>query len=157
MNKFDQKEYIKEFKKKYYKQFKAELFNADFEILNNLLNEKKLTKADFIRIAKSLLEDGELKMKHCDDVVMYLKNKRSRVDFINDDEHEKYSEQSKKDIIVLKDGYLYYKINEEENECYILVSKGNAPNDTNNISLKGEYFDGYFNMEVLEKLLDLIA
>jgi len=54
--KFNQKEYIKQYRKDHYKQFKVELKKQDFEELNKLLKKHKLSKPQFILKAKEILE-----------------------------------------------------------------------------------------------------
>ena len=49
--KFNQKEYIKDFHKKYYSQFKVDLKKEEKEEIDMLLKEKNLTKAQFLRNA----------------------------------------------------------------------------------------------------------
>lgn len=148
---FNQDKYINEFKKKYYKQFKVELFKEDSEKLDVLLKEKLLSKADFVRIAKSSLADGSLKMKYCDDIVRYLQKKKLRTDFMSEDQRGHYTEPDQT-TINLNDGTLSYRISQEGHECYIIISKEKNYTNTND-----NFYDGYFTIDVLEKLLDLIA
>jgi len=148
---FNQDKYINEFKKKYYKQFKVELFKEESEKLDTLLKEKQLSKADFVRIAKSSLADGTLKMKYCDDIVRYLQKKKLRTDFMSEEQCGHYI-NPEQTTINLKDGTLSYRISKEEHECYIIISKEKDSNNTNDI-----FYDGYFTADILEKLLDLIA
>ena len=49
--KFNQKEYIKNFHKQYYLQFKVDLKKEEKEELDKLLLEKNLTKSQFLRNA----------------------------------------------------------------------------------------------------------
>ncbi len=49
--KFNQKEYIKDFHKLNYSQFKVDLKKEEKEELDNLLMKKNLTKAQFLRNA----------------------------------------------------------------------------------------------------------
>lgn len=49
MEKFNQIKYIQEYNKEHYKTFKVDLKKQEFEELNKLLKEKKLTKAQFLR------------------------------------------------------------------------------------------------------------
>ena len=51
MNKFNQKEYIQEYNKKHYRTFKVDLKIEELEELNKLLEKKRLTKAQFLRIS----------------------------------------------------------------------------------------------------------
>lgn len=56
---FNQKEYIKNYKKKNYKQFKVDLIIKDKEDLDMLLQKNNLTKKDFVLKAKKILEKNE--------------------------------------------------------------------------------------------------
>lgn len=47
--KFDQKKYINEYKKEHYTQFKVNLKKEENEELEEMLNEDKKTKAEFLR------------------------------------------------------------------------------------------------------------
>ena len=58
MEKFNQNDYIRDYRKKNYKQFKVELKNEEMEELNELLNEKSLNKTEFIKLAKDALKKG---------------------------------------------------------------------------------------------------
>lgn len=49
--KFNQKEYISNYKKTHIKQFKVDLNNDIYNDLCNLLKLKNITKADFVRNA----------------------------------------------------------------------------------------------------------
>lgn len=51
MGEFNQNKYIQEYKKEHYKTFKVDLKNEEWEQLEKLLKEKKLTKAEFLRRA----------------------------------------------------------------------------------------------------------
>lgn len=62
MDRFNKKEYDKEYHKKNYKQFKVELPINEKEKIDNLLKSKNLTKVDFVRKANILLERGYLDM-----------------------------------------------------------------------------------------------
>lgn len=50
-NEFNQQKYIQEYNKKHYKTFKVDLKKEEFDELNELLKEKNLTKAKFLRDA----------------------------------------------------------------------------------------------------------
>ena len=50
-NEFNQQKYIQEYNKKHYKTFKVDLKKEEFDELNELLKEKNLTKAKFLRYA----------------------------------------------------------------------------------------------------------
>lgn len=60
-DKFNQKKYIREYNKKHYKQFKTELKTEEKEELDRILKEKGISKVEFIRKAKELLQKGKLK------------------------------------------------------------------------------------------------
>ncbi len=49
--KFNQNQYIQQYKKEHYSIFKVNLKKDDMECLNKLLKEKGLTKAQFLRNA----------------------------------------------------------------------------------------------------------
>lgn len=51
MEKFNKQEYIQEYNKAHYRAFKVDLKIEELEELNNLLKEKGLTKAQFLREA----------------------------------------------------------------------------------------------------------
>ena len=59
--KFNQTDYIREYNKKNYSQFKATLKKKDREELNELLKKHGLNKTQFVLKAKELLEKGKLK------------------------------------------------------------------------------------------------
>lgn len=48
---FNQKEYIANYNKEHYKTFKVDLKISELEELNNLLKEKNISKATFLRNA----------------------------------------------------------------------------------------------------------
>lgn len=54
--KFNQEEYIREYKKKNYKTFSANLRHEEFDKFNNLLNEWNVSKPEFLRIIFNYLE-----------------------------------------------------------------------------------------------------
>lgn len=54
-------DYIREYNKKNYSQFKATLKKNDMEELNNLLKKHNLNKSQFVLKAKELLKKGILK------------------------------------------------------------------------------------------------
>lgn len=51
MEKFDQKKYVQEYNKKKYKAFKVDLKKEELEVLDSILKEKNISKADFLRNA----------------------------------------------------------------------------------------------------------
>ncbi len=51
MEKFNQSKYIKEYNKQHYKAFKVDLKKEELDELENLLNKKGITKAQFLRDA----------------------------------------------------------------------------------------------------------
>ena len=61
MKEFNQKDYIKEWKKDNYKQFKVELKKEEKEELTELLKDNNLSGSDFIRLAMISLKNGTLK------------------------------------------------------------------------------------------------
>ncbi len=61
MKEFNQKDYIKEWKKDNYKQFKVELKKEEKEELTELLKDNNLSGSDFIRLAMISLKNGRLK------------------------------------------------------------------------------------------------
>lgn len=61
-NKFNQNEYINDYKKKHYKQFRVDLKTEDMEELNVLLKGLGLTKSQFL---KNAIQD--LKQKKASD------------------------------------------------------------------------------------------
>lgn len=61
MKEFNQKDYIKEWKKDNYKQFKVELRKEEKEELTELLKDNNLSGSDFIRLAMISLKNGTLK------------------------------------------------------------------------------------------------
>lgn len=62
-DKFNQKEYIKEYNKTHYKTFKVDLKNEEMDELNILLKEEKLTKSQFLRDAIKKLKNKLKKSK----------------------------------------------------------------------------------------------
>lgn len=61
MKEFNQKDYIKEWKKDNYKQFKVELKKEEKEELTKLLKDNDLSGSDFVRLAMINLKNGTLK------------------------------------------------------------------------------------------------
>ncbi len=61
MKEFNQKDYIKEWKKDNYKQFKVELKKEEKEELTELLKDNDLSGSDFVRLAMISLKNGTLK------------------------------------------------------------------------------------------------
>ncbi len=61
MKEFNQKDYIKEWKKDNYKQFKVELKKEEKEELTELLKDNDLSGSDFVRLAMISLINGTLK------------------------------------------------------------------------------------------------
>lgn len=61
MSDFNQKEYIKDWKKENYKQFKVELKKEEKENLDRELKKHNLSGSDFVRIAFDYLKRGKLK------------------------------------------------------------------------------------------------
>lgn len=61
MKEFNQKDYIKEWKKDNYKQFKVELKKEEKEKLMELLKDNDLSGSDFVRLAMISLKNGTLK------------------------------------------------------------------------------------------------
>ncbi len=61
MSDFNQKEYIKVWKKENYKQFKVELKKDEKEKLDNELKKNNLSGSDFVRIALNYLIEGKIK------------------------------------------------------------------------------------------------
>ena len=57
--KFNQINYINEYNKKHYSQFKTNLKKKDIEELNQLLKSRNMSKAQFVLKAKELLEKGK--------------------------------------------------------------------------------------------------
>lgn len=55
---FNQKEYIKEYQKENYKQFKTKLKPDEMEEVNDFLHENNMNKREFILKAKDVLERG---------------------------------------------------------------------------------------------------
>lgn len=58
---FNQKEYINNYKKENYKTFKVEMPKQEKEHLDNLLKEKHLKGAEFLRLSIKALENGIIK------------------------------------------------------------------------------------------------
>lgn len=56
---FDKKKYDREYIKNNYKTFKVDLKNEEYDRLNKKLEEKKITKATFLRKAIEKLENDE--------------------------------------------------------------------------------------------------
>jgi len=59
MSNFNQKKYIQEYNKEHYKTFKVDLKKEELEELNQILKEKKKTKAQFLREAIENIKNGE--------------------------------------------------------------------------------------------------
>lgn len=49
MEKFNQNKYIQEYRKEHKKQFNVDLNKEEWEELNKLLKQKKMTKVEFVR------------------------------------------------------------------------------------------------------------
>ena len=67
MTNFDQKKYIKDWKKENYKQFKVELKKEEKEELDKDLKKNNLKGTDFVRLAYKALKNGKLKKEEEDD------------------------------------------------------------------------------------------
>ncbi len=61
---FNQKDYIAEYDKTHYKQFKAKLKTEEMNEINNLLKQNNINKTDFIKLAKWALNTKEIYMKY---------------------------------------------------------------------------------------------
>lgn len=61
---FNQLEYIKNYDKEHYSRFSAKLKKEEFQELNDILKKNNLTKSDFIRQAKKILEKNEKLFKN---------------------------------------------------------------------------------------------
>ena len=61
MKEFNQKDYIKEWKKDNYKQFKVELKKEEKEELTEIIKNNDLSGSDFVRLAMISLKNGTLK------------------------------------------------------------------------------------------------
>ena len=59
MTNFNQKKYIQEYNKEHYKTFKVDLKKEELEELNQILKEKKKTKAQFLREAIENIKNEE--------------------------------------------------------------------------------------------------
>ncbi|MBR2840708.1 MAG: hypothetical protein IKF01_02430 [Bacilli bacterium] len=59
-DKFNKREYDREYSKEHYSQFKAKLKKDDMVELNGLLKKYNLNKTQFVMKAKELLEKGKL-------------------------------------------------------------------------------------------------
>lgn len=59
--KFNQKDYIREYNKQHYSQFKANIKKQEMEELNELLKKYHMNKTQFILKAKELLKQNKLK------------------------------------------------------------------------------------------------
>ena len=59
--KFNKIKYNQQYNKEHYKQFKTELKAEEKEELDYILKQKGMSKVEFIRKAKELLEKGKLK------------------------------------------------------------------------------------------------
>lgn len=59
--KFNQKQYIRNFNKTHYKTFKVDLKLEEYEELENLLNKENMSKATFLRLAIEQLKNGQIK------------------------------------------------------------------------------------------------
>lgn len=140
------------------KQFNTDLSKTDYEELNDLLNNFELSKALFVRVSKNNLKKGMLKMKTCDEIKDYLKNKKIKIKNEEREDFElgNYSAQSEEDTIELEDGYLFYIVNADVTKCHIDIDKRTDPNDVDDKFIDDSFFDGYFTYNTLCKLLDLI-
>ncbi len=59
MEEFDQQKYIQQYNKQHYKAFKVDLKKEEFDELEELLNKKGITKAQFLRNAIANLRKKE--------------------------------------------------------------------------------------------------
>lgn len=66
MAEFNQKKYIKDWKKENYKQFKVEIKKEEKEELDKELKNNNLSGADFVRLALKGLKNGTLKKEEKD-------------------------------------------------------------------------------------------
>lgn len=66
MTEFNQQKYIQGYNKEHYKSFRVDLKKEEWEKANELLKKNNMTKADLVRTALSLLENGTLKKEEKD-------------------------------------------------------------------------------------------
>ena len=120
---FNQLEYIKEFNKKNYKQFKADLKILEKEELNKLLKKHNLSNAEFIRKSKKILERGMYMRKYL--VIKNTQHFEKRGEWISagdcidtkqtkifdnkEDADKYYNELELNDIVEASDRYSDYK------------------------------------------------
>lgn len=58
MEKFNQSQYINDYRKAKKKQFNVDLNKEEFEELNKILKDKNMTKVDFVRQALKRLKEN---------------------------------------------------------------------------------------------------
>ncbi|MBQ9607844.1 MAG: hypothetical protein IJV15_00195 [Lachnospiraceae bacterium] len=63
---FNQVEYNKDYKKKNWKIFKADLKNEEYEHAMEVLKKYDLNKAQFVRLGIKALEEGKIKKEEKD-------------------------------------------------------------------------------------------
>ena len=66
MSDFNQSKYIQGYNKEHYKSFRVDLKIAEWEKANKLLKENNMTKAELVRLALKMLENGTLKKEEKD-------------------------------------------------------------------------------------------
>lgn len=91
-------------------------------------------------------------MKKCQKILEFLKDKK----IMPDDEYNKMSlrEIGTEETIDLKDGYLSYILSEDKTKCYISLTEHNS---ADNFILLDDYFTGYFYVETLNVLLNILS
>lgn len=148
MEKFNQKEYIKEYNKANYKQFKTELKLDEMGEVNDFLKEKSMSKREFILKSMKIWK-GEFYM-YKEEVVKYLEdNKVEAKDWFK----EAFSfgnygmqDQEEEETINLKDGSAFIIVDKDHEYAYVSVS------DENDM----EYADAYLTYSKANELLNKI-
>ena len=61
MSEFNQNKYIQGYNKEHYKSFRVDLKKEEWEKADKLLKDNNMSKAELVRIALKLLEEGKIK------------------------------------------------------------------------------------------------
>lgn len=129
---FNQKEYIKEYQKENYKQFKTKLKPSEMEEVNDFLKQNNMNKRELILKAMKILK-GEIYM--CiEEVSKYLEsNKIEEQDWFKDAfclGNYSYQDQDEEETIELKNGSVFIIVDKDhEYACVSVFDKNEYQTD----------------------------
>lgn len=130
------------------KQFNTDLSKEEYQKLDNLLNEKGLSKVLFIRLATEQLQNDNLKINTFDNIKSFLTNKKLTLDKKELDNFRFYISKNsiKQTIIKINTMEIKYVVNQSNTLVEIEII------DT----LLDSYYAGTYTIDTLNKLLNII-